>query len=73
MPIYIVGCYTRIETARMKELMSYGNILRVPKVKDLENEFLGTNPWASIIYNNFFLTLLAMNIAGNIAINPLLN
>jgi len=53
-PVYVVGCYTRIETERLKELESHGNIIPVPEIKDIEQEFSGTNPWESITYNNFF-------------------
>jgi len=53
-PIYVVGCYTRIEPHRLKELEGYGNIIAVPEVKDVEKEFLGQHPWSSVVYNNFF-------------------
>ena len=53
-PVYIVGCYTRIEPQRVKELESYGNVFPVEEIRDVEREFLGTNSWDSIVYNNFF-------------------
>jgi len=53
-PIYVVGCYTRIEPHRLKELSEYGNIIAIPEVKDIEKEFMGPHPWSSVIYNNFF-------------------
>jgi MiaB/RimO family radical SAM methylthiotransferase len=53
-PVYIVGCYTRIERERVKELESHGNVHQVPEIRDVEREFLGTNSWDSIVYNDFF-------------------
>jgi tRNA A37 methylthiotransferase MiaB len=53
-PVYIVGCYTRIEPQRVKELESYGNVFPVEEIREVEREFLGTNSWDSIVYNNFF-------------------
>jgi len=53
-PVYIVGCFTRIETQRMEELLKYGNIIPVPEIRGIENEFLGANPWDSVVYNNFY-------------------
>ncbi len=53
-PVYVVGCYTRIEPQRLKELEIHGHVYPVPEIKDIEREFLGTNTWDSIVYNNFF-------------------
>jgi len=53
-PVYIVGCYTRIETQRMEEFTAHKNVFPVPEIRDVEREFLGTNAWDSIVYNNFF-------------------
>jgi tRNA A37 methylthiotransferase MiaB len=53
-PIYVVGCYTRIESKRINELAKYGNIFPIPEIKDIEHEFPGINTWDSIVYNNFF-------------------
>lgn len=53
-PVYVVGCYTRIEPKRLEELESYGNVFPVQEIRDIESEFLGTNAWDSIVYNNFF-------------------
>jgi threonylcarbamoyladenosine tRNA methylthiotransferase MtaB len=53
-PIYVVGCYTRIEPQRVKELEQYGNIFPVAETQEVEREFLGNNTWNSIVYNNFF-------------------
>ncbi len=53
-PVYVVGCYTRIEPQRLKELESHGNVFPVEEIRDVEREFLGSNSWDSIVYNNFF-------------------
>ncbi len=53
-PVYIVGCYTRIETQRLEEMTAFENVFPVPEIRDVEREFLGTNAWDSIVYNNFF-------------------
>lgn len=53
-PIFVVGCYPRIERKRMEELLGYGNIHSVPEINDIENEFLGSNPWNSVTYNDFY-------------------
>lgn len=53
-PIYVAGCFVRIEKTRMKELTEYGAIFPVPDINGIENEFIGSNPWTSITYNNFF-------------------
>jgi tRNA A37 methylthiotransferase MiaB len=53
-PVYVVGCYSRIEPQRVEELKSYGNVIAIPEIRDIEHEFLGTNSWDSIVYNNFF-------------------
>lgn len=53
-PIYVVGCYPRIETQRTKELSEYENVIPVPEYKEIEKIFLGSNSWNSVIYNDFF-------------------
>lgn len=53
-PIYVVGCYTRIETERFKELEKFGHVYAIPEIRDVDREFLGSNSWDSIVYNNFF-------------------
>ena len=53
-PVYVVGCYTRIELQRLEELEGYGNVIPVPEIRDIEREFPGTTAWDTIVYNNFF-------------------
>jgi tRNA A37 methylthiotransferase MiaB len=53
-PVYVVGCYTRIELQRLKELEGYGNVIPIPEIRDIEREFPGPTAWDTIIYNNFF-------------------
>ena len=53
-PVYVVGCYSRIEPERMEEISKLGNVIPLPEVKDIEKEFLGTHPWATVEYNNFW-------------------
>jgi len=53
-PVYVVGCYPRIEKERMHELSSHENIFSVPEYKDLETIFPGSNSWESISYSDFF-------------------
>jgi tRNA A37 methylthiotransferase MiaB len=53
-PIYVLGCYSRIEKKTAKNLSEYDNIISIPEIKDIENLFLGSNQWNSTTYNNFF-------------------
>ena len=52
-PIYVVGCYSRIEIERMKELAHYENIFALPEIIDIENVFLGSSSWDSVVYNDY--------------------
>lgn len=53
-PVYVVGCYPRIEVEGIKELSSFENVISVPEVKDIENIFPGSKPWDTSVYNDFF-------------------
>ena len=53
-PVYVVGCYSRVEKDCMKDLANYGETYAIPEIKDIEKEFLGVTTWDSTEYNNFF-------------------
>lgn len=53
-PVYVVGCYTRIEQNKMRELSNGNNVFAIPEVRDIEKEFPGKNPFTCVLYNNFF-------------------
>jgi tRNA-2-methylthio-N6-dimethylallyladenosine synthase len=53
-PVYVVGCYTRIETQKMEELLQVKNVISVAELPDLEKEFPGQMSLQFTIYNDFF-------------------
>lgn len=53
-PVYIVGCFTRIETKNMERLLGFSKVFAIPEVKDVEKEFPGKIHFSCIHYNNFF-------------------
>jgi MiaB/RimO family radical SAM methylthiotransferase len=64
-PIYIVGCFTRIEVKRVNELLStYENVFAVEEVEELQEFFEGDNSWDSVGYNDFFSHPYYENMTG---------
>ncbi|GAB4345950.1 MAG: tRNA (N6-isopentenyl adenosine(37)-C2)-methylthiotransferase MiaB [Candidatus Abyssubacteria bacterium] len=54
-PLYIVGCYSRIEIQKSNELHDkHENIFFVPEFVELEDIFIGNNTWEDSTYNDFF-------------------
>jgi tRNA A37 methylthiotransferase MiaB len=54
-PIYVVGCFTRIEKQRMNELTSkHENVHAVEEVEKIQEIFAGNSSWDSVGYNDFF-------------------
>ena len=53
-PLYIVGCFTRIELKKMEELLQFDNVFSIPEIRDIEKEFPGEYSLSFIIYNDFF-------------------
>jgi len=54
-PIYIVGCFTRIEVDKISELLNkYENVFAVEEVEKLQGIFEGDKSWDSAGYNDFF-------------------
>lgn len=54
-PLYVVGCFTRIETARINDLKEkHENIHVVSECNEVEKIFQGNNSWDFINYNDFF-------------------
>lgn len=54
-PLYIVGCYSRIEVETSKELQEkHEDVFFVPEFVELEKIFAGNNSWEDFTYNDFF-------------------
>lgn len=54
-PLYVVGCYSRIEVQLTNELMEkYENIIPVPESSELEDIFTSNKAWDTVSYNDYF-------------------
>lgn len=53
-PVYIVGCFTRIEIQKMEALLQISDVISVAELPDLESAFPGEKSLQFIVYNDFF-------------------
>ena len=53
-PIYIVGCFTRIELEKMAKILSnHENVFAIEEAENIKEVFEGDNSWGSVEYNSF--------------------